>query len=184
MTERETPGNGAAEPSPGSDGSTPDLVVVCGLPGVGKTTVAETVADRLDATVLRSDVVRKDLVADPEYSKAETERVYAELFRRARGRVADGGSVVLDATFQRAAFREEVRAVAADVGAPFRMVKVECDQTTVEERIRARTDDESDADVAIHRMFRDEYDELTGPHVVVDNSGSVAEMREQVADAF
>ena len=41
--------------------SAPTLVVVCGLPGVGKSTVAGVVSDRLEASRLRTDVVRKEL---------------------------------------------------------------------------------------------------------------------------
>lgn len=162
----------------------PDFVAVSGLPGVGKTTVAKAVADRLDATLLRSDVVRKELVAEPAYSDAETERVYAELFRRARACVADGEGVVLDATFRHTSLRERARGVATEADAAFTMVKVECDRATARERIRSRTGDESDADVAVYRTLRKEYDEMTGAHVVVDNSGSVAKTHERVAELF
>ena len=37
------------------------LVVVCGPPGVGKTTVAGMIAERLGAARLRTDVVREHL---------------------------------------------------------------------------------------------------------------------------
>jgi len=160
------------------------LVVVCGLPGVGKTTVSERIADRLGGTRLRTDVVRKELVAEPTYSEAETERVYEELVARAGRRLREGEDVVLDATFQRAEFRSAAAALADAVGARFRLLKVECDQATVERRIRAREGDESDADVEVHRLFRQEYEPIRRDHVVVDNSGSEAETDARVAELF
>ncbi|MFB6177910.1 MAG: AAA family ATPase, partial [Halobaculum sp.] len=60
----------------GRDTEQVSLVVVCGPPGVGKTTVASEAADQVDGTVLRTDVVRKDLFPEPTYDEAETEAVY------------------------------------------------------------------------------------------------------------
>ena len=47
-------------------------VVVRGLPGVGKSTVAGTVSDRLEACRLRTDVVNKELFDDPAHTVGET----------------------------------------------------------------------------------------------------------------
>lgn len=147
----------------------PTLVVVCGLPGTGKTTVAAEIAARLDAPRLRTDVVRKELFPDPEYTEAETEAVYAELFDRARDRL-EAGDVVLDATFRTTGFRDDARATASAADAGFRLVHVECADEVVRERIRERTDDASDADVRVYEQFRDSYDPVEGADLVVDNS--------------
>jgi predicted kinase len=162
--------------------STPTLVVVCGLPGAGKTTVAEEIAGRLDASLLRTDVVRTDLFPEPDYTDEEAAAVYAELFDRAAAALADG-DVVLDATFRTEAFRDGARAVAEDAGAEFTLVSVECADATVRRRIRARTDDESDADIAVYELFRDTYEPVEDPDVVVDNSGTLEETFAQLDDA-
>ncbi|PSQ47007.1 kinase, partial [Halobacteriales archaeon SW_6_65_15] len=62
----------------------PQLIVVCGLPGVGKTTVAEAIAERVDGRLLRTDVIRKEIISDPDYTAEESRMVYGELFERAR----------------------------------------------------------------------------------------------------
>ena len=160
------------------------VVVVCGLPGAGKTTVAARITDRLGATRLRTDVVRKELFPAPEYTDEESAAVYDELFARTRRLVADGDSVVLDATFSERANRERARDLSTSLDAPFDLVAVECDQSVVEERIRRRTDDESDADVEVHRLFRDRFDPVECDHVVVDNSGDLASTRRQVDQQF
>nr|WP_066417332.1 AAA family ATPase [Halorubrum aethiopicum] len=169
-----------------------DLVVVCGLPGVGKTTVAERVADHVDARILRTDVIRKELFPEPTYAEEETEAVYEELLDRARARVAEGESVVLDATFADARFRAAASETADRVADRFALVKVECEESVVEERIRRR-DGISDADFDVHLHFKETFDRIDtgdsardtdGDVVVVDNSGDEAETRAQVDVVF
>lgn len=159
------------------------LVVVCGFPGVGKTTVAETVADRLDGDMLRTDVVRKELVADPEYTDEETASVYEEVLDRSRRRIEDGHSVVLDGTFFKRTFREAAKALAGDLGVEFEVVRVQCDEDTVERRIRKR-DGISDADVEVYRMHRDIFEPIDRDHVTVDNSEDLEATKRQVLAHF
>ena len=159
------------------------LVVVCGLPGVGKTTVAKRVARHVSGEILRTDVIRKELFDDPEYSDAETEAVYAELIRRARKRVTEGSSIVLDATFADARFREDVREVGDAVANGFDLIEVECDEAVVERRIERR-EGISDADFEIHRQFKQLFDRVEADHAVVDNSGTELETFAQVDAAF
>ncbi|GAA0658646.1 AAA family ATPase [Salarchaeum japonicum] len=169
-----------------ADGGRPELVVVCGLPGVGKTTVAETIRERVDGDpdLLRTDIVRGDVVDDPDYTEAELRRVYDELFSRAATRLARGESVVVDGTFKRAMHRERARDLAADHDARFRLVRVECDEDVVRERIAARTDDASDADFDVYKLYKEEFEPIEDSCTVIDNSGSTAQTRERVIDAL
>lgn len=91
------------------------LVVACGPPGVGKTTVAEAAA-HLDAELLRTDVVRKELFPEPTYTDEEIDRMYRELFARAGGLLETGRSVVLDGTFRRQAQHEAAAGLPAVAG--------------------------------------------------------------------
>jgi predicted kinase len=161
-----------------------ELVVVCGVPGVGKTTVAETVTDRVDGHLLRTDVVRKELYPDPDYTDEETRRTYATVFDRARTSIEAGRPAVLDGTFTQRGFRDDAIEVAEGLDVPWTFVRVTCDTAVVEHRIRRRDDDESDADFEIHEMFKDAFDPLTVEHVTVDNSGTLDETRDQVAAHF
>lgn len=162
----------------------PNLVVVCGLPGVGKSRVSRAIADRLDATLIRTDVVRKSLFDDPQYTTAETERTYAAVRDRAREALADGDRVVLDGTYRSRPFREAVAEMAADLGIDCQFVHVTCDEDVVRERIRQRTDTVSDATYENHRELKSEFDAFACPHVTIDNSGAWERTREQVVDAI
>lgn len=158
------------------------LIVVCGVPGAGKTSVAEHVADRLDADLLRTDVVRKDLFDDPEYTEAESRRMYEELHARAERILARGNTAVLDGTFHDRRYRHMALATAAAAGVDHRFVRVECEPSTARERISAREDDASDADVEVHEYVREVFDPLAVAHVTVDNSGTLSATYSQVDD--
>jgi predicted kinase len=164
--------------------TTPSLIVVCGLPGVGKTTVAENVAERVDARLLRTDVVRKDIFPEPKYTQEESLTVYRELFERASETVENGRNVVLDGTFKDAELRDRAAKLSESLDAPFRLVKVECADEVVRERIESRKDDESDADYDIHEMYRDRFDSISLSHVTVDNSEGLESTTRQVAEKF
>ncbi|MFC7082359.1 AAA family ATPase [Halorussus caseinilyticus] len=163
---------------------TPQLVVVCGLPGVGKTTVAEDIAERLDARLLRTDVIRKEILSDPDYTEEEARMVYREMFDRAREEVEDGGNVVLDGTFKDTRYRNRATVVSESLEADFRLVKVECAEEEVRDRIESREDDESDADFEIHAMYREQFDPISMDHLTVDNSEGIAETTRQVDEEF
>ena len=54
----------------------PALVVLCGLPGAGKSTLARAIAASAPAVVISSDHIRKTLVKAPQYTDREHRRVF------------------------------------------------------------------------------------------------------------
>ncbi|HYN56310.1 MAG TPA: AAA family ATPase, partial [Motilibacterales bacterium] len=140
------------------------LVLVGGLPGTGKTTLARGLADRFGWAILRSDEVRKELAGlsslDPAgaapfegiYTPEVTAGVYGGLLHRAELALASGESVVLDATWLDPEQREAARATARAGHATLHEL---CCDLALEEagsRIRARAaagGDASDATPAV-----------------------------------
>lgn len=106
------------------------LVITCGLPATGKSTVARALGES-GFTVLASDVVRKELagVAPDErrlegfrggiYSPEFTERTYQALLDRARALLLQGRLVVLDASFNRRSHRRAAERLSRQAGAQF-----------------------------------------------------------------
>ena len=76
----------------------PDLIVLCGLPGSGKTTFAKTLLEHNDNTIwLSSDAIRKELWGDESCQK-ESEKVFGLMQSRAVKALREGVSVIYDAT--------------------------------------------------------------------------------------
>ena len=159
------------------------LVAVCGLPGVGKSTVSSYVTEVVDGVRLRSDVVRNELFDDPPYTEASRNRVYDELFEQAGQLLAGGDSVVVDATFRERSRRLAAREAARTNDARFRLLHVVCERDVAEQRIATR-EDISDADVEVYRNFRKEFEPVELDHDRVDNSGSLSQTRERVESLF
>jgi uncharacterized protein len=118
------------------EGGQVSLVLVGGLPGTGKSTLAAGLADRFGWTILRSDEVRKDLagVARTEraaapfqkglYRPEATAATYRELLERARRLLERGEPVVLDASWTDRRYRTAAEAVAGETSSE--LVEVEC----------------------------------------------------------
>jgi predicted kinase len=110
------------------------LILFSGLPGCGKTTLARQVATALHAPLLAKDRVQR-VLRDHVPGAAPVDG-YRLLIDLADEQLSLGVSVVLDAVFPLAGFREEARAIAARHAAGFRAVYCYCSDEAV---WRART---------------------------------------------
>ena len=118
----------------------PRLVVVGGLIGTGKSTVACGLAERLGAVWLRTDEIRltefsrfRRLASakpageagngagfsDGLYAPRVSEMVYQRLIQRTGALIRQGRSVVCDGTFSKAEGRQALRRIAKRAGASF-----------------------------------------------------------------
>jgi predicted kinase len=142
----------------------PLLVLVCGLSGSGKSTVAQRLAQEMSGIRLRSDVERKRLhglaaterpAADQVpmlYGREATRRTYARLGDLARTLLDAGIPAIVDAAALRRDERDELRALAATRGAAFALVECDAPEPVLRERIARRqreAADASDADLAV-----------------------------------
>ncbi|MGD9723130.1 MAG: AAA family ATPase [Pirellulales bacterium] len=142
----------------------PCLLVIVGLPGTGKSTLAADLAARAGCEVIRSDVVRKELAgAAPAASQAApfgegiytpewTERTYDECRRRAEQLLFEGRRVIVDASFNSEAQRQTILEAAIHWGVPPLILECTADAAVVRARLAARTGDASDADWQIYEQ--------------------------------
>ncbi|MGE3621371.1 MAG: AAA family ATPase [Acidimicrobiia bacterium] len=149
------------------------LVLVGGLPGTGKSTLAAGLGDATGATVLRSDEVRKELAGIPTdrpadaafgagiYAGASTAATYRTLLERAGVALAMGETVVLDASWSDASWRAQARRVAEEAAADVVELRCELPEAVAAARIAARRaagGDPSDATAEIAAAMAAAFD--------------------------
>ncbi len=173
-------------------------VVVGGPPGSGKSTLAAGIGAVLGAAVLRSDEVRKELAGlDPatpagapfgrELYRAEmASATYTELIRQARICLANGVSVVLDATFSTSRWRRAARALATETVADLDEVRCVAPPAIAEARVAERLtagSDVSDATAAVARRMAG-AEEPWPEALVVETTAPVATVRRRALQAL
>ncbi|MHB1557693.1 MAG: bifunctional aminoglycoside phosphotransferase/ATP-binding protein [Isosphaeraceae bacterium] len=152
-------------------GRRPCLVLLAGLPGTGKSTLAHGLAERAGFSVIRSDEVRKQLAGRDErrpapagfaediYTPEWDDRTYGECLRRAEEIVFEAGRALVDASFRDESRRRDFLDAARDWGVSGRMLLCRADPDVVRGRLATRRDDASDADWSIYREVLRRWDE-------------------------
>jgi aminoglycoside phosphotransferase family enzyme/predicted kinase len=166
----------------------PAVACVGGLIASGKSTIADRVGLALSAPVVEADRTRKAILGveatrpidesawQGVYDPAFTEKVYAEVLRRADVVLASGRPVVVDASFRSRAMRRAAQDLAARHHVPFCFIECRADPSVSRSRLvaRAAARGVSDGRLEIFDAFRAQFetvDELApGDHVVLDTT--------------
>lgn len=163
----------------------PVLLVVYGLSGTGKTTLAQRLAEQLSIDSLGTDTIRRELYgkkvssADSQaalYQPSQRLRVYDEMFDRAERLLCDRLSVILDGTFPTVSLRQRAAELSRRYAAVPRLVHCHCQAEFALQRIVDRAvagQSLSDATPAIYERQRSDHEpdppDLPVCHVETDD---------------
>jgi predicted kinase len=143
---------------------------MCGLPGVGKTTVAKRIAPLLNAVVLSTDKIRKELFHTPSYSRRERKLIYDILVLLAKYLCNSNVSCILDATFSKEKSRQEIRNKLRSYSKEINVIECICAEDIIIDRLKLRKHDYSDADLSVYTSMKRIYEPVKGNHITVDTS--------------
>ena len=167
----------------------PTLILTVGLMGTGKSELAQRIAPRLDAEVIRTDILRKEMLSIvPQerhreefnqgiYADEVSRKTYAEALRRAGEKLREGKSVIIDASYKKREERVFAQIAAQELKADFFVIECICPEEIVRGRLEGRLLDAEEASDGRWELFQSQkadFDAVTeipaGSHLIIDCS--------------
>lgn len=153
------------------------LVMMAGLPGTGKSTVAASLVEKLAAMVLSKDIIRAALFGPKhvEYSPEQDDfclgimlETAAYLFRKYPAQI-----VILDGrTFSRVEHRQRVIDFALQQSVPLKIVECVCSEQTALARIAADAvrgiHPAGDRNAELYHRVRAHFEPIAEPKLTID----------------
>ncbi len=168
------------------------LLISCGLPGTGKSVAVEAVNKLRGGALLKSDVIRRELlkdvdVTDPKVAAdmKQREGVYEEMFRQAEEALNKEKNVIMDATFITQALRRQAATMAAWHKTALIILETVCPEDVCLKRILGRNKTSSISNALTEEAYQNNknkfeevdlddlkklYAELEIGHIIVDTS--------------
>jgi len=157
----------------------PWAIWLTGLPGSGKTVIAQKVKQQLEENavrvrILQLDEIRKVITPTPTYSEAERDMVYASLAYMAKLLTQVGMNVIIDATGNRLRYRELARKLISN----FAEVYLQCPLEVCIRRESKRQNQFSPQDIYVKSKKEDAtvpgvnvpYEKPKAPEIIVDTA--------------
>ncbi len=136
------------------------LLIACGLPGTWKTETTEEVARIKGYPLLRSDLIRLEVLKNEDIfdekvaaSMAKRTLVYDEMFRQAEASLKKGDGVILDATFVTQSLRRRAAGIAAKNNRAFIILQTDCPQDVSLRRILSRTKENYESNALTEQAY-------------------------------
>jgi predicted kinase len=146
------------------------IVLICGLPGTGKTFLSNKLSKYINSTVLSTDKIRKELIQKPTYTPWERALIYDVLFLLAKYFHSSGINCILDGTFNMEKSRREIKDLLNLPNNQFYIIECICPEDLIITRLLLRKDDYSDATVSIYLKMKKIYEPIKQKHISINTS--------------
>jgi predicted kinase len=145
------------------------IIIVFGLPGSGKTYLASRLAKKIGVKRISSDVLRKELVKSPTYSKDEKLLIYKKMFEIMCDYVSNREHLIIDGTFYKAAMRNTYIKQIELQGGEIKFIEIKADKAIIKERLSHERIN-SDADYHIYELIAREFEPYIEDHLILHST--------------
>src|SRR5579862_3917521 len=158
------------------------IVIMAGLPGTGKSTLAQALAQRLSGLVLDKDTIRAALFqpAYVEYSLAQDDFCQQIMLQTAAYLLGKNSElcILLDGrTFSRRYQRERVIEFCSQVGTPWATLECVCSEATalarLAEAVLANNHLAANRTPELYREIQKTWEPIDEPKLVIDTGGNL-----------
>ncbi len=154
----------------------PALIISCGLMGTGKSQLARNIAPRIGAEIIRTDVLRKEMLdinpahrhyeafGEGIYSDDISKNTYSRAFEIAEGVIKKGKSAIIDASFKRKQDRLKAADLAARLQVNFFIIECSCPEDEIKMRLERRLlkkGEASDGRWDIYREQKNDFEKIS-----------------------
>jgi predicted kinase len=136
------------------------LLIACGLPGTYKTETTEEVSKLKGYPILRTDLIRREVLKDVDIFDEKVannyeirKRVYDEMFKRAEESLQKDKGVILDATFVTQELRRRAAGIAASQNNTFVILQTNCSKDASINRILKRTKENYESNALTEQAY-------------------------------
>jgi len=156
----------------------PVLVVLCGLPGSGKSYLARQLEPHLSAAIVETDFVRHTLFRQPRHTGRESAWVYAVCHALIAHLLEHSQSVIFDATNLIEHNRQTLYRIADRLRVKLVIVHTVASEEVVRQRLQDRVqrpnpNDYSEADFEVYTKMRASEEPIRRQHLVIDTTQDI-----------
>lgn len=145
------------------------VIVVMGLPGVGKSSFAKALARRLRAWYINSDIIRKQLGFQGKYDPEDKWKIY-EIMREELFQATHQHDIcIVDATFYKREIRDFFTNYILFQHTHFSFIEITAADQVIQERLVQKRQ-YSEADYQVHLAVKQKFEMLKEPHLTLDSS--------------
>ena len=133
-----------------------------------KNNISKRTCTLINAVILSSDKIRKELIPKPTYTRQEVKLIYDVMMLIAKYLYNAGINCIIDATFNKQKSLSELKKKLMIPEKKLCIIECVCPEDIVTSRLKSRRNDYSDADFSIYERMNKAYEPILEDHIVVD----------------
>lgn len=134
------------------------VIIVFGLPGTGKTLLAEQLAGTFGANYINTDIIREKNEMKGQYDEESKHLVYKLMMEQMSVFLEDNKDVIIDGTFHRKDYRHQFRDEAERFGQKVFFIHMKASEESVKKRM-SEDREHSEADYEVYLKLKETFDQ-------------------------